>query len=156
MLLLKNKKVGREYQILETFQAGIALFGFEVKSLKNKRGSFEGAYISVNQIGLNKFEVWLKNFYIPPYQEKNTPENYDPYRQRQLLLQKKEIIRIQETARGSGITIVPIAVHLTSQNRIKLEIALARGLKKHDKAYQGIQVTINHRHILLKHCRAAM
>lgn len=141
MIVLKNKKAGFNYELLDKFSAGISLFGFEVKSLKNKKGSFKGSFISIsntNETGKlsNKkghFEVFLKNFFIPPYQEKNTPTSYDSYRTRKLLLKKSEIKEIQKKMKSSRLTIIPLAIHQTEKNLLKMEFALARGKRKFDK-----------------------
>jgi SsrA-binding protein len=141
MIILKNKKAGFNYELLDKFSAGISLFGFEVKSLKNKKGSFEGSFISIsntNELGKlsNKkghFEVFLKNFFIPPFQEKNTPTPYDSYRTRKLLLKKSEIKEIQKKMKSSRLTIIPLAIHQTEKNLLKMEFALARGKRKFDK-----------------------
>ncbi len=141
MLIIKNKKAGFNYELLEKYSAGISLYGFEVKSLKNKKGSFEGAFISISNSDSKKkltnkkghFEAFLKNFFIPPYQEKNTPDSYNPYRSRRLLLKKREIAEIQKKMKSSRLTIIPIAIHQNDRRLLKLEFALARGKKKHDK-----------------------
>lgn len=141
MLLLKNKKASFNYELLEKYSAGISLHGFEVKSLKNKKGSFEGSFISISNNDSQKkltnkkgrYEAFLKNFFIPPYQEKNTPDSYDAYRSRRLLLKKREIAEIQKQMKSSRLTIIPIALHMNEKRLLKLEFALARGKKKHDK-----------------------
>ncbi len=141
MLIIKNKKAGFNYELLDRYSAGISLYGFEVKSLKNKKGSFDGSFISISNNDSQKkmtnkkghFEAFLKNFFIPPYQEKNTPDSYDPYRSRRLLLKKREISEIQKKMKSSRLTIIPIALHMNERRLLKLEFALARGKKKHDK-----------------------
>ncbi len=125
--LLKNKKLSHNYLEIKNYFAGMVLFGFEVKSLKNKKGSFEGSYISEKQ-----GELFLKNFYIPPYQEKNTPDSYDSYRDRKILLKKDEIEEILKESNSSGIAIIPKKIFLKN-NFLKMEIVLARGAKKFDK-----------------------
>ncbi len=134
MLLLKNKKATFNYEVLETYTAGISLYGFEVKSLKQKHGSFEGSFVSVAKKPLttNKEELILKNFYIPPFQEKNTPSSYDQYRDRKLLLKRKEIKEIIKKMQNSRLTLIPLSFH-TINNLIKIKFALARGKKKFDK-----------------------
>ena len=134
MILLKNKKVKFHYEIIEKYTAGISLFGFEVKSLKNKRGSFDGSYIliKIKNNNINKKEVILRKFFIPSYQKKNTPENYNPYRDRSLLLQKKEIVQLEKKMKKQRLTIIPLSFFL-KKNLIKLEIALVKGKKEYDK-----------------------
>jgi len=125
--LIKNKKATFNYEILEKFDAGIELFGFEVKSIKNKQGNLEGSHITVRG-----GEVFLLNVNIPPYQPANTPDNYDPERNRRLLLTKKEIKKLMELEAKRGLTIVPISMY-TKGNKIKVKIAVVRGKKKFDK-----------------------
>ena len=125
--LLRNKKATFNYEVVDTYQAGVKLLGHEVKSLKLGRGSFEGSYI-IDQGG----EMYLKGFTIPPYQPKNTPDDHDPQRLRKLLLKKDEIAEISKKRREAGLTVVPIALYYT-RHLLKLEIALVRGKKKFDK-----------------------
>ena len=127
MSLIQNKKVYLNYEIQETFSAGIELFGFEVKSLRKKQGSLEGAYIIARGN-----EVFLIGATIPPYQPTNTPDNYDPARNRKLLLTKKEIERFSSFEKQKGLTIVPISVY-NKGIKIKIEIGVAKGKKKYDK-----------------------
>jgi SsrA-binding protein len=101
--LLYNKKAGFDYEIMEKFQAGIVLVGFEVKSIREKKGNLIGAHVSVRGD-----EAFLLNSFIPPYQEKNTPTSYDPYHVRKLLLTKKEITDLRKSESQKGLTIIPI------------------------------------------------
>ncbi len=127
MVLITNPDAYRNYQILEEFQAGLELKGFEVRSLFLGRGSLKGAYVSHF-----KNELYLKNFHIPPYQEKNIPKNYDPQRPRKLLLKRKEINYLINQLKQKKFIIIPLQVY--NKNRlIKVKIALARGLKKYEK-----------------------
>jgi len=125
--LIKNKKATFNYEILERFEAGIELFGYEVKSIKDNKGNIEGAHITVRGS-----EVFLLNANIPPFQPANTPKNYDPERNRRLLLTKKEISKLAGFEAKKGLTIVPISMY-TKGNKIKVEIAVVRGKKKFDK-----------------------
>ena len=127
MSLIQNKKVYLNYEIQETFNAGVELFGFEVKSLRKKQGSLEGAYIIARGN-----EVFLIGATIPPYQPTNTPDNYDLARNRKLLLTKKEIERLSSFEKQKGLTIVPISVY-NKGIKIKIEIGVAKGKKKYDK-----------------------
>ena len=127
MALIQNKKVRLNYEITETFEAGMELFGFEVKSLRGKQGSLEGAHVIVRGR-----EAFLVGATIPPYQPKNTPPEYDPDRARRLLLNKKEITRLGGFESQKGLTIVPLSVY-NKNNKLKVELAVARGKKKHDK-----------------------
>jgi SsrA-binding protein len=127
MILIQNKDIFQNYQILETFQAGLKLKGFEVKALFSGKGSFKGSYVSYKGN-----ELFLKNFYLPPYQEKNTPKDYNPSRDRKLLLTRKEINYILSKIKQPGLTIIPVKIY--KKNRlIKIEIAIAKGLKKYEK-----------------------
>ncbi len=123
---LKNKKVSLKYEILEKLEAGIKLSGFEVKSIKNNRGSLEGSHVTVRGD-----EAILLNTNIPPYQPNNTPEDYDPKRNRRLLLKKKEINKLANLESQKGLTIVPISVY-SKGRKIKIEIAIVKGKKKYD------------------------
>jgi len=125
--LVQNKKIHLNYEILEQFEAGAELFGFEVKSLRDKQGSLEGAYVIVRG-----GEAFLIGAHIPPYQQANTPESYDTYRNRRLLLSKKEIAKLIGAEKEKGLTITPISWY-TKKKRIKLGIGIARGKKKIDK-----------------------
>lgn len=126
-MLIQNKKAYFDYEILEKFTAGIELLGFEVKSLRGKQGSLEGAYVSVRG-----GEAYLMHGNIPPFQAGNTPKDYDPARNRRLLLTKKEIAVLARNESKKGLTIVPISVY-NHGRKIKLEIGIARGKKKFDK-----------------------
>lgn len=125
-LLLKNRKARFDYEVLESFEAGVVLKGHEVKSLKNSGGNFTGAFISI-QDG----ELWLKNFHILPY-DKSTLEHYEPERPRKLLLRKAEIEKLSSALSTQGTTIIPLAYGL-NRGRIKFEVGLCRGKKSHDK-----------------------
>jgi len=127
MVLIQNRDVYRNYEILERYTAGIELKGFEVKAIFSGKGSLKGSYVSYKGK-----ELFLKNFYLPPYQEKNTPKDYNPSRERRLLLQRKEINHLLNKIRQPGLTIIPLKIY--NQNRlIKVEIALVKGLKKYEK-----------------------
>ncbi|MBU4480123.1 SsrA-binding protein SmpB [Patescibacteria group bacterium] len=125
--LIRNKKATFNYEIMEKFDAGIELFGYEVKSIKNKHGNIESAHITVRGR-----EAFLINANIPPYQPANTPKSYDPERNRRLLLTKKELKILGGLESKKGLTIVPISMY-TKGNKIKVSIAVVRGKKKFDK-----------------------
>lgn len=125
--LIENKKARLEYEFLETFEAGMALSGFEVKSLRDGRGSLVGARVVVRG-----GEAFLAGATIPPYQEKNAPKGYDPERSRRLLLNKKEIAELGSSEGQKGLTIIPTMVY-NKARRLKLQVAIARHKKKHDK-----------------------
>ncbi len=124
---IRNKKATFNYEILERFEAGIVLAGYEVKAIRSGKASLIGAYI-VLQDG----EAFLKGATISFYQEANTPDSYNPERQRKLLLSRKELNTLEKELNTTGLTIVPIALY-NKGGKIKLEIALVRGKKKADK-----------------------
>ncbi len=125
--LVQNKKALRDYAVLETFEAGVVLSGQEVKSLRGGRGELSGAYVVIRG-----GEAYLVGATIPPYQPNNTPKDYEPDRTRKLLLSKKEILTLLNEGEKVGLTIVPLSVY-NRKHKIKIEIALVRGRKKHDK-----------------------
>jgi len=127
MILVQHKKFHLHFDVIEKYEAGIELAGFEVKSLRNKLGSLDGAYVI-----LRGGEPFLVNAYIPSYQPANAPPDYDPYRPRKLLLSKKEIRELSELEKQARLTIVPKLMY-NKGRYIKLEIAVARGKKKYDK-----------------------
>ncbi len=123
----ENRKARFDYEILEKFEAGIELLGTEVKSVRGGRMSLEGAFVIVRG-----GEAYIINSNIPPYQVANTPKDYDALRNRKLLLTKKEIIELAGNEKNKSLTIVPISVY-NKNRKIKVEIALVKGKKKHDK-----------------------
>jgi len=123
----ENRKARFNYEILEKYEAGIELLGVEVKSVRGGRMSLEGAFVIVRG-----GETYLINSSIPPYQPKNAPKDYDPLRNRKLLLTKKEMSRLAGSEKNRSLTIVPIAVY-NKGRKIKVEIALVKGKKKYDK-----------------------
>lgn len=127
---IKNKKALFNYEVLETFEAGISLFGHEVKAIKSGRLNFTGSYIS-----LRGGEAFLVGASISPYQMSNLKgrdENYEQTRPRKLLLSKKELKELSQTEHQKGLTIVPISMY-NKGNKIKLEIGIVRGKKRADK-----------------------
>ena len=126
-IVIKNKKATFDYEVLEKFEAGMELRGFEVKALKEKRGSLEGSHVTIRGA-----EAYVLNMHIPPYQAANTPKEYDPYRARRLLLTGKEIRSLSGLEARKGLTIVPLLVY-NKNRRLKMEIAVVRGKKKRDK-----------------------
>ena len=127
MTLIDNPKATYDYEILDRLEAGIELFGFEVKSLRGKHGSLKGAHVVANGS-----ETFLLNATIPPYQAKNAPAGYDPTRTRRLLLSKKEAAKLTGTIKEKGLTIIPLSLY-NKGRFIKVSIAVARGKKKYDK-----------------------
>lgn len=127
MTLVKNKKATLKFAPLESFSAGIVLSGQEVKSLRNKLGSLEGARVVVR--GGEAFVVGMT---IPPYQPANAPKSYDPERARKLLLTKKELATLAAEESKKGLTIIPLEVY-TVDNLVKVRIAVASGKGKEDR-----------------------
>lgn len=126
--LAVNKKAKFDYEILETFEAGLVLKGHEVKSAKLGQISIKAAYVTINKDN----EPFLINAAIPLYKMAGKQPDYDPERSRKLLLNKKEIDYLRGKLETKGLTLVPISVY-TKGNKIKIEFALGRGKKKHDK-----------------------
>ena len=127
-IIAKNKKASLNYQILDKFEAGISLLGLEVKSIKMGHISLSGAYVVINRNN----EVFLIGATVPPYQPKNTPKDYNEQRSRKLLLKKNEIKYLIGKSRQKGLTLLPLLVY-TIGNKVKIEIAVAKGRKKFDK-----------------------
>ena len=121
-----NRKAGFEYFLLERFEAGLSLQGSEIKSIRAGQVSLAESYVQVDGR-----DAWLIEAHIAPYEQANR-FNHDPKRPRRLLLHKKEIARLWEAIRQKGMTIVPTRVYLKG-GRAKLELAIAKGKKLHDK-----------------------
>ncbi len=124
---MENRKAWHDYEILEKFEAGLELKGFEVKTLKGKRGALVGSRVIIRG-----GEAYIVGMNIPPYQPKNTPEGYNPQRTRRLLLQKREISYLGGKTQEKGLTLIPLEVY-TKRGLLKISFAVARGLKKYDK-----------------------
>ena len=122
-----NRKAGFEYFLMERFEAGLALQGTEIKSIRAGQVSLAEAYVEV----VDGREAWLIEAHIAPYAQGNR-FNHDPKRKRRLLLHKKQIRELWNAVRQKGMTIVPTRVYL-KEGRAKIEIALARGKKAYDK-----------------------
>jgi SsrA-binding protein len=129
-MLIKNKKAYFDYQILETFEAGIELKGHEVKSIKSGRISMAGSYVL-----LKEGEAFWIGTDIPPYQQKNIIADYDPKRTRKLLLNKNELKYLTGKSEQKNLTLAPLRVY-TKKGKIKLEFGLAKGRKKANKREQ--------------------
>ena len=125
-IIHKNKKAYFDYEILQEFTAGIILTGSEIKSIRGGNVNLKGAYVSI-QNG----EVFLKNAHISKYAY-DSSKDYDPFRIRKLLLNKRELDKIAGQLNIQGVTVVPLAVGL-EKKYAKLKIALVRGKKKYDK-----------------------
>ncbi len=126
-LLVDYKKVRFNYDVIEQFEAGIELLGFEVKSLKKGQGSLDGAHVTIRG-----GEAYVINMFVPPYQENNTPADYEPRHIRRLLLTKEEIRKLADVESAKGLTLVPISVY-NKGPKVKVSVAIVRGKKKYDK-----------------------
>ena len=122
----KNRKAGRDYFLEDRLEAGIVLFGTEIKSIRASQVSLNEAYVKVE-----RGEAWLVNAYIAPY-DPASQFNHDPRRIRKLLLHRREINRLEEKVKQRGYTLVPTRMYM-KHHRAKLEFALARGKRKYDK-----------------------
>ncbi len=123
---ITNKKAWHEYHIGDTYEAGIALVGTEVKSLRLGKASIQEAYCKVDN-----GEVWIYGMHISPYEQGNR-FNVDPLRPRKLLLHREEIRKIERGLQEKGLTLIPLKLYF-SKGFAKLQIALARGKKLYDK-----------------------
>jgi SsrA-binding protein len=124
--LVSNKRAAFNYQLLETFEAGIALQGTEIKSLRAHGGSLQEAYVKI----INT-EIWLVSCNIAPYKYGNV-HNHENLRDRKLLMHKREIGRLKVATQEKGLTIIPLAFYL-KDGRVKVRIALAKGKNIIDK-----------------------
>lgn len=127
MTLIEYKKAFLKYAPIESFAAGLELAGQEVKSLRNRLGSLDGARVVVRG-----GEAFIVGMTIPAYQAANAPKSYDSERARRLLLTKKEIAYLYAADSKKGLTIIPLEVY-TSRNLIKARVAVVRGKGKSDK-----------------------
>jgi len=125
---IKNKKARFEYELLEEFTAGIVLTGTEIKSIRNSKASIAESFCEFNDRG----ELFTVNMHIEEYAF-GTRFNHKPKAQRKLLLNKKELKKLQREVQNSGLTIVPLSLFITDKGFAKLRIALAKGKKLYDK-----------------------
>ena len=126
-VIITNKRAHFDYEVLEAYEAGIELRGFEVKAVKSGRINLAGSYAIIKNN-----QAWLLNADIPSYQPLNTPADYDSKRTRRLLLRKSEIKNLIGRTKEKGLTLVPLKVY-TKAHRIKIEIGLGKSRKKGDK-----------------------
>jgi SsrA-binding protein len=127
MAEIKNRSAYHEYFIDAKYEAGMVLLGTEVKSIRTGKVSFNDSYCL-----LHEGEIWLKSLHIAEYSHGNL-NNHDPVRDRKLLLQKREIKKIQGKLKEKGYTLVPLRIYFNEKNLAKIEIGLAKGKKLHDK-----------------------
>lgn len=122
----RNKRARHDYEIIDNYEAGVVLKGTEVKSLRQNNTSIQEAYVIIRD-----GEIFITGWYIAPYKEGNI-NNVDPTRTRKLLLHKREIERLDAKVRQTGLTLIPLTVYFRD-DKVKIEIALARGKKLYDK-----------------------
>ncbi|KUK41477.1 MAG: SsrA-binding protein [Clostridia bacterium 62_21] len=125
-MVCQNRKAWHDYQILETYEAGMVLTGTEVKSLRAGRANLKDSFARIADS-----ELWLENMHISPYEQGNR-FNHDPKRARKLLMHKNEIMRLWGRTREKGLALIPLKVYF-KDGRAKVELALARGKKIYDK-----------------------
>jgi SsrA-binding protein len=125
-VIATNRKARHDFFLLDTFEAGIALLGSEIKSIRAGHISIKEAFVRIDGE-----EAWLIDAHISPYDQANR-FNHEPRRPRKLLLHKKEITRLFDDVRRKGVTIIPVRVYL-KRGRAKIEIAIAKGKKQFDK-----------------------
>ena len=126
-VVAENRRARFDYFVDDRVEAGIALTGTEVKSLRHGEGSIAESYATVEGE-----EVWLINSHIPEYSHGNRM-NHEPRRKRKLLLNKREIAKLHGAVTRQGLTLVPLSLYFNGRGRAKVELALARGKKAHDK-----------------------
>lgn len=122
-----NKKAIYDYELLSKFEFGMELLGHEVKSIRAGHCNLKGSYVSIRN-----GELWWVNGYVAPYGKAGPLPGYDPYRVRRLLAHKSEIRQLIGSLSQKGLTLIALKVY-NNANRLKIECALARGKKKHDK-----------------------
>lgn len=125
--MLENRKARHEYEVLETYEAGLALKGTEVKSLRAGKVDFTGAYAR-----FHGGELWLEDLYIATY-EKGSYSNHDPRRSRKLLLHKHELNKLRGRVEQRGLTLVPLKIYFNDRGYAKVLLALARGKRDYQK-----------------------
>ena len=126
-IVAENRRARFDYFVEDRFEAGIELVGTEVKALRQGEGSIAESYATIDGE-----EVWLINSHIPEYSHGNRM-NHEPRRQRKLLLKGREISKLNGAITRQGLTLVPLSIYFNSRGRAKVELALARGKKVHDK-----------------------
>jgi SsrA-binding protein len=126
-ILIKNKKASFEYHFIDTFVAGICLSGTEIKSIREGKASLAEAYCTIIS-----GELFVKNMHIAEYSHGNY-NNHVPKRMRKLLLNRKELNKLESALKDKGVTIIPVKLFINDRGFAKLEIALARGKKLYDK-----------------------
>ena len=124
---IRNRSAFHDYSIEDKYDAGMVLTGTEVKSLRDGRASFNDSYCY-----FNKGELWIKSLHIAEYSH-GTVNNHDPLRERKLLLQRKELRKMEAKIKEKGFTIVPLRIFFNEKGLVKMEIGLGKGKKHYDK-----------------------
>jgi SsrA-binding protein len=127
MSIVTNKKATLNYEVLEKFEGGLELHGYEVKSIREGKIKLDGSYVVI----LGK-EIFLKNAEVSPYQVNNIPKDFDAQRVIKILISKKEILRLTQKVETEGLTLIPLSI-FNKGTKLKIDFALAKGKKKHDK-----------------------
>ena len=127
---IRNKKASFEYHFIDKYVTGIVLQGSEIKSIRDGKVNLQASYCVVH-----KEEAFVKELHISPYKHASH-FNHEPKRERKLLLSKREIRKLAAKSQEKGLTIVPVRLFVTNKGLAKLEIALAKGKKLHDKRYE--------------------
>lgn len=130
--LAYNKRANYDYEILDKYEAGLVLFGHEVKSIKTGNISLKGAFVTIKNNTTSNPELYLINAFVPLYKKSSNIDNYEAERSRKLLLHKNQLKRLIGKKQEQGLTLVPIKVY-TKHNLVKLEFGIGRGKKKIDK-----------------------
>lgn len=125
-LITQNRRARHDWSVIDTYETGIVLTGTEVKSLRQGKASLADAFATIDD-----GEVWLRNVHIPEYTQ-GTWTNHEPRRSRKLLLHRREIDRLTGKLKETGLSLVPLSMYF-SDGKAKVELALARGKKAHDK-----------------------
>lgn len=124
---IKNKKASFEYEFIDTYEAGMQLMGTEIKSIRDSKASIKEGYCV-----FKKGELYVKNIHISEYKD-GSYNNHEPKRDRKLLLHKRELEKLSKKKTDVGLTIIPVKMYINSKGLAKLQIALAKGKKLHDK-----------------------
>ena len=125
---IRNKRARYDYELLDTYQAGIVLSGTEIKSIRDSKASIAESFCEFNERG----ELFVVNMQVDPYSH-GTHYNHLPKAARKLLLQKQELRKLQKAVATSGLTIVPLKLYINDRGLAKMQIALAKGKKRFDK-----------------------
>lgn len=126
-VLIKNRKARHDYELLDTFTAGLKLVGTEIKSIRQGKANLVDSYCYFED-----GELYVKNMHIAEYDHGNI-NNHDPLRERKLLLSRRELDKLEKKLKDQGLTIVTLRMYINDKGWAKLDIALARGKKQHDK-----------------------